>query len=187
MPRTYNYNIMPEIMTRYALKHFVQEDISREEVMPVVEAARYGPSCFNEQPERYIIGDNGDHPEDHKKLADCLGKGNAYAKKAPVLMLVMTKKTFTYNGKNNAWSRFDAGTATGFLQLEAVRRGYGVHCMAGFDADQAREAFGIDEDLDIIAMIAMGHPAPLNTLTPEERAEENPGTRNPIESFVLNR
>lgn len=183
MGREYNYDIMPEIKTRYALKHFIQETITREELLPVFEAARYAPSCFNEQPERYIVGDN---PEDHAKLADCLTPGNAYAKKAPVLILVMTKKFFALNGKENHFRRFDAGTATGFLQLEAVRRGFGVHCMAGFDGNKARELFDIPEDLDIIAMVALGRPAPLDTLTEEERAQEKPGTRNPLDTFILN-
>lgn len=183
MERVYNYDIMPEIKTRYALKHFVQETIPREALLPIFEAARYAPSCFNEQPERYILGDT---QEAHAKLADCLTPGNAYAKKAPVLILVLTKKTFTYNGKDNAWSRFDAGTATAFLQLEAVRRGFGVHCMAGFDGKKARELFGISDDLDTICMIALGRPAPLDSLTEEERAQEKPGTRNALESFILN-
>lgn len=183
MERTYNYDIMQEIKTRYALKHFKQETITRDELMPIFEAARYAPSCFNEQPERYIVGDN---PEDHAKLAECLTPGNAYAKKAPVLILVMAKETFSYNGKKNAFRRFDTGTATGFLQLEAVRRGYGVHCMAGFDSQKARELFDIPEDLDIICMMALGRPAPLDTLTEEERKQEVPGVRNDLDSFIFN-
>lgn len=184
MEREYNYDIMPEIQKRYALKHFSDKPVTREMILPIVEAARYAPSCYNEQPERYILGDN---PEDHEKLASCLASGNAYAKKAPVLILVLCKRTFTLTGKDNHFSRFDTGTATGFLQLEAVRRGFGVHCMAGFDGNKARELFSIDEDLDTIAMIALGYPADLDSLSDEERAQEKPGTRNPLESFVLNK
>lgn len=183
MAREYHYDIMPQIKTRYALKHFVQETITREELMPIFEAARYAPSCFNEQPERYIVGDR---EEDRAKLAACLAEGNAYAKKAPVLILVLAKRNFALNGKENPFSRFDTGTATGFLQLEAVRRGFGVHCMAGFSGKKARELFDIPEDMDTIAMIALGRPAPLDTLTEEERAEERPGTRNTLDSFILN-
>lgn len=183
MPRVYRYDIMQEIKTRYALRHFVQENITREELMPMIEAARYAPSCYNEQPERYILGDN---PEDHEKLASCLAPGNAYAKKAPVLILVMATRTFKLNGKNNAYHRFDAGTATAFFQLEAVRRGYAVHCMAGFDADLARTLFSVGDDLDIICMMAFGHAMPPEALTEAERAQEQPGTREDLETFIYN-
>lgn len=186
MAREYNYDIMPEMKTRYALKHWIQEEIGRNALLPIFEAARYAPSCFNEQPERYIVADNGDHAQDHATLADCLAPGNAYAKDAPVLILVLAKRTFTLNGKENAWARFDTGTATGFMQLEAVRRGFGVHCMAGFDAKKAREAFDIAEDLDIVCMVALGRPAPLDTLTEAQQAQERPGNRNVLDSFILN-
>lgn len=182
MERDYNYDIMPEIKERYAVEYFIQEQISREELLPIFEAARYAPSCFNEQPWRYIIGDN---PERHEKLAQCLSEGNAWAKAAPVLLLVMTKKTFALNDKENAWARFDAGTATGFLQLEAVRRGFAVHCMAGFSAKKARELFNIPDTLDIIAMVALGRPQDPEKLTEEQRQDQAPGTRSPLETFIL--
>lgn len=183
MSRVYLHDIMPEIKTRYALRHFAPESITREDLMPMIEAARYAPSCFNEQPERYILGDN---PEDHAKLASCLVPGNTYAKSAPVLILVMATRAFKRNGKANAFHRFDSGTATAFFQLEAVRRGYGVHCMAGFDADRARELFAVGEDLDIICMMALGRPMPMEALTEAEQTEEKPGTRNDPETFIYN-
>lgn len=182
MERNYNYDIMPEIKTRYAVKYFKRQNITREELLPVFEAARYAPSCFNEQPWRYIVGDA---PERHDKLAQCLDKGNAWAKEAPVLLLVLAKKPFDLTGKDNAYARFDTGTATGFLQLEAVRRGFAVHCMAGFSAPKARELFAIDERFDIICMVALGRPADAGELAPEQRADQAPGTRNALETFIL--
>ncbi len=182
MARSYNYDIMAEMQRRYALKHFAKTPVTREALLPVFEAARYAPSCYNEQPERFILGDT---PERHEKLASCLVPGNAYAKEAPVLILVLTSTKFKLNGKDNPFAKFDAGQAAAFLQLEAVRRGFGVHCIAGFDAQRARELFAIPEDLATLCMIALGYPAPLDTLTPEERAKEAPGERNPLESFIF--
>ncbi|MDL2273873.1 nitroreductase family protein [Oscillospiraceae bacterium OttesenSCG-928-G22] len=182
MPRDYNYDILPEIKTRYAVKNFSEEKLAREELLPLIEAARYAPSAFNEQPWRFILGDD---EATHGKIADTLAAGNAWAKKAPVLLLILTKTPFAYNGKPNAHSRFDAGCASGFLQLEAARRGLVSHCMSGFDANKARELLSVPEEYDIIAVLALGKPANLDALPEELRKLEEPGTRNPLDSFIL--
>jgi len=77
MIREYAYDIMPEIQKRYATKNFSSRPVSREALLPLVEAARYAPSCYNEQPWRYLLGDD---PKTHEKLARCLVPGNAWAK-----------------------------------------------------------------------------------------------------------
>lgn len=177
MARDYTYDIMPEIKTRYAVYHFSDEVPTKEEVMPVFEAARYAPSCYNEQPWRFILG-LGD--EAHEKLAQTLMTGNAWAKKAPVLILVMAAKNFARNGKPNRFNQFDTGCAAGFLQLEAIRQGFTCHSMAGFDANLARSLFSVPEDVDILSMIALGRPADLNAMSPDELKREVPGERHPL-------
>lgn len=179
----FDYGIMEEMQKRYAVKHFRQEAIAREELLPLLEAARSAPSCFNEQPWRFLVGDT---PEPRGKLADALTPGNAWAKGAPVLILVLCTTRFRLNDKPNGYCRFDAGTASGFLQLEAVRRGFAVHCMAGFHADKAREAFDIPEELDIVELIALGRPAPKGELTEEQKKQEQPGDRKALAELLLN-
>ncbi len=174
MARDYAYDILPEIKTRYAVKRFVAEPVARAALMPLIEAARYAPSCYNEQPWRFVLGDT---PETREKLAACLWPGNAWAKDAPVLMLVLSKNTFTYNGVKNTLAKFDAGQATAFLQLEAVRRGFAIHAIGGFDAKAARAAFDIPDDFTAVAMLALGRPSPDDT--------EKPGERMPTEKLLM--
>lgn len=183
MKRDYNYDILPEIKNRYATKNFKNEKITREELMPIFEAARYAPSCYNEQPWRFIVGNDD---EIYEKLSQTIGKGNEWARRTPVLILITTTKYFKLNAKENEYSRFDTGTASGFLQLEAVHRGFGVHCFAGFDATLARELLHIPDDWDIIAMLALGKQIDVDDLPPERKAEEEPGTRNPLGSILWN-
>ncbi len=182
MERDYTYPIMPEIQARYATRQFDSFPVSREEILPLLEAARYAPSCYNEQPWRFVLGDT---PDTFAKLAETLAAGNAWAKQAPVLILVLATRFFKLNGEPNPYSRFDTGTASGFLQLEAVRRGFAAHCMAGYDADKARALFSIPETLDIIELIAIGRPANLQQLSSEAQAQEKPGTRMPLADLLF--
>lgn len=183
MPRDYNYDIMPEMKQRYATKNFSPEKIAREELMPLFEAARYAPSAFNEQPWRFIVGDDA---ATYGKLADTLTPGNAWAREAPVLILVLSTRFFNFTKEPNAHSRYDAGTASGFLQLEALRRGFVCHSMSGFSTEKARKLLEIPPELDIIALIALGRPGDYDALPDEKKALERPGTRNPLPTFLLN-
>lgn len=179
MARDYQYDILEEIKKRYATRVFGSEAVTREELMPVFEAARYAPSAYNEQPWRFIVGYAGD--ENHRKIAGALMDGNAaWAGKAPVLILALCTKNFKLNNEPNAHSRYDTGTATAFLQLEAARQGLVTHCMSGFFPDQAREVFEIPDGLDIVVTIALGKPGD-PALTDKEKA----GERNALERLFL--
>lgn len=178
MARDYQYDIMDEMKKRYATRYFGSEKVTKEELMPVFEAARYAPSAYNEQPWRFIVGYTGD--ENFGKIADSLLDGNAWARKAPVLIVALCTNNFKLNDLPNAHSRYDTGAATAFLQLEATRQGFVTHCMSGFSPERVREAFGVPDNLDIVVTIALGKPA-----DPQLTDQEKPGERNSLDSLFL--
>src|SRR5215471_12020183 len=63
--------------------------VSRLAVLTLLEAARIAPSCFNEQPWRFLIFD-GEDPGTLDQARGCLIAGNSWAKVAPVLILTAT-------------------------------------------------------------------------------------------------
>jgi len=58
MERMFNHDIMPEIKSRWSPRAFSAKKVPAEELMALLEAARYAPSCSNEQPWRFMIADN---------------------------------------------------------------------------------------------------------------------------------
>lgn len=174
MSRIFNYDILSLIKERWSTRAFSDETIASEEINAIFEAARYAPSCFNEQPWRFIIAYKKD---ELSILQSCLFEKNfEWAKHAPVLFLIISSTEFAYNKKANNYNQFDAGTAWGFLQLEAWNRGYATHAMAGFDKDKARELLNIPENFDILAMVALGKP---------KESDSEPNTRNSLDSIIL--
>jgi len=131
--------------------------IEREKLLALLEAARWAPSCFNDQP-RFFLAFDGSDPEALEKARGCLTPGNAWAAKAPVLMISVARETFEHNGAPNRWGQHDTGLATENLLLEAVELGLAAHPMGGFDANRARSEFGIPEGFTPMAMIAIGYP-----------------------------
>jgi nitroreductase len=56
--------------------------------------------------------------------------------------------------------------------LQATAIGLGVHQMAGFSAERARELYAIPDDFEPVAAIAIGHPGNLDDLPEDLRKRE---------------
>jgi nitroreductase len=131
--------------------------VEHEKILSLLEAARWSPSCFNDQPAHYLVFDGSDSVA-LEKARDCLVEGNAWARKAPLLMLSVARDNFAYNQQPNRHAHHDVGAASENLVLQAVDLGLAAHQMAGYDADKARQAFAIPEGFTPKAMIAIGYP-----------------------------
>lgn len=141
---------------RFSPREFTEEPVPRETIRRLLEAARWAPSSFNEQPWRFIVASK-ESPREFDALLACLGEKNQeWAKEAPLLMLSVAKKTFTRNDKPNRHSWHDVGLAVSQLIVQATHEGLYVHQMAGFDADEARETYAIPEEFEPVAAIAIG-------------------------------
>ncbi|MFY9555384.1 MAG: nitroreductase family protein [Blastocatellia bacterium] len=157
-PAEVDYPIHELMRRRWSPRAFESDRaVELEKIMTLLEAARWAPSCFNDQPRRFLVFDGSD-PEALARARECLTPGNAWALKAPVLMLSVSRETFEHGGKPNRWAQHDTGLATENLLLEAVNLGLAAHPMAGYDADRTRSQFGIPEGFTPIAMIAIGYP-----------------------------
>jgi nitroreductase len=173
-PAQTGYPINELMRRRWSPRAFEEgRPIEREKLLTMLEAARWAPSCFNDQPRRFLVFDGSDS-EALERARACLIPGNAWAVKAPVLMLSVARETFEQNGKPNRWAQHDTGLATENLLLEAVELGLAAHPMAGYDVDRARSEFGIPEGFTPIAMIAIGYPyrGQLEELDEKLRARE---------------
>ena len=147
--------------------------VEHNKLLTALEAARWAPSCFNEQPWRFLVFDGAD-AEAMEKARACLVEGNAWALKAPVLLISVARETFTQNDKPNRTAQQDAGLAMENFLLEAVNLGLAAHAMAGFDVDKARSEFNVPEGYTVLSMIAVGYPyqGSLDDLSEKQRGSE---------------
>lgn len=182
MNRVFNHEIMPEIKNRWSPRAFSNRPVTADKLKVLLEAARYAPSCNNEQPWRFLIADN---EEKLTRMRSILNAGNQeWANKAPLLILVTALKNFEKTGKKNHWNMFDAGTAWGYLSLEAERQGLIAHAMGGFDREKARSEFKIPEAYEIVTVIAVGYYGDKNELSDFNQNREHPQMRKGIDDIV---
>jgi nitroreductase len=173
------------IAERWSPRAFADRPVDPALLGSLLEAARWAPSCFNAQPWRLLVARRED-AEGFERLAACLVEGNAWAKRAPVLMLTVARTTFEHNGKPNRHAWHDVGLASAALALQAQALGLATHMMAGFDAAKAREQLGIPEGYEPVAMIAVGHPGDAGALPePLAERERSPRTRHALEAIAF--
>ncbi len=171
---------------RWSPRAFSDKAMSREDMLSLFEAARWAPSAFNAQPWRIIAAPRA-NAEAFAKMLDCLAPSNqVWAKNAQLLLVFAAEDNFSYNGKENRWSKHDCGIALENLLLEATALGMQAHPMAGFSVEAVRETYGLPADFDPIAAVAVGYQGSPEMLDDDLKARETaPRERNPIESFVF--
>ena len=179
-----DHPIHPILNDRWSPRSFSPKEIPSQELMSLLEAARWAPSAFNEQPWRFIYGYRG--TEAFENLHQSLVTGNqSWTDKAAVLMLSFTKDSFDRNQKPNGHARHDLGLAVMSLSVEAGSRGIFVHQMAGIETDAIIERFSIPEGYTPTTAIALGYLADEENMSEEEKAAEfKVQSRIPIEAFA---
>ena len=156
------------------------------ELRSLVEAARWAPSSFNEQPWRYLVAARQDEAA-FADLRSCLVEANqAWAQHASALALGVVSRTFARNGKPNDKAEHDLGLASALLTVEASVRGLVVHQMGGILPDRARELYAIPEGYDAVTGLAIGYAADPAALDEVLRARDTaPRARRPQGEFVF--
>jgi len=157
--------------------------VTREQLISMLEAARWAPSCFGDEPWRYLVWDKNSNLAAWQRAFDCLGEFNQqWVKNAPILMLATASSSFRHNGKPNAWHMYDTGASSENICLQATSLGLFAHQMGGFDADKIRQEFDIPKEFACLAMIAVGYQTTPDVLPKElEEKEVADRTRRPLE------
>lgn len=171
---------------RWSPRAFAGRPVKTEDLIAILEAARWAPSCFNEQPWSFIVATQNE-PGEFQKLLDCLMDGNkVWAQHAPVLMISVAKLSFDYNGKPNRHAFHDVGLAAMSLVIEARVRGLQVHQMGGFHIDKVREVYQVPATHEPVAAIAVGYEGSPEQLPEKLREqEEAPRQRKPLTELIF--
>ena len=182
-PASTQVAINQTIANRWSGRAFnAAKPVSKEQILSLCEAARWAPSCFGDEPWRFLVWDQNSNADAWQKAFDCLAPSNqTLVKNAPVLLLVCADTLFGHNQRPNRWAQYDTGAAGENLCLQAADLGLVAHQMGGFNVDAAREAFAIPAQFTLMAMVAVGYAGDANLLPDELKARElAPRKRKPI-------
>jgi nitroreductase len=180
-----DYPISELIAKRWSARAFSTKPVENSKLLSILEAARWAPSSRNEQPWRYIVFTN-ENPEMLEEAQSVLKEINDYAKRAPILICAISKKTYSENGNPNRLYFHDLGAANENMFLEAFNQGLIMHEMGGFDVQKAREVFNVPEDYEVGIMIAIGYQDTYHVLPDRLRGKAfTPRVRKPLSEIAF--
>src|SRR6266436_18469 len=182
--RKADFPIEPLLLDRWSSRAMSGEEISRDELMRLFEAARWAPSSFNVQ---QCWAFNARPPtENWQTFFDLLAEGNkTWAKNAAVLVVFVSRKMFDHNDETSITHSYDTGAAWENFALQGFHQNLVVHGMEGFDYDRARKELRIPDEFQVEAMAAVGKPGPKELLPEKLRARESPNDRRKLSESVF--
>ncbi len=182
--RKAEYPIDAVFLNRWSPRAMSGEPMTDEELMPLLEAARWAPSSYNSQQRRFLYAKRD--TQNWGVFFDLLAEGNkTWAKNAAVLVIVISRKNFEHNEKPSRTNMYDTGAAWENLALQGSIKGLVVHGMQGFDYDKARSVLAVPENYEVCAMIAIGKKGNKEDLPENLRKMEQPNDRRPLQEIAI--
>jgi len=182
---TIKLNINKLIAERWSPRIFdPNKTVTKNQIRTICEAARWAPSCANEQPYKYIIWNKNINKVDFDRAFETLDEGNkVWVVNCPVLLIALANTKFS-NGSFNNWAEYDTGAASENICLQATDLGLHAHQMAGFDGNKLSKLFNIPSTFKPMAMIAIGYKSDDFSLVPlkVQNQEKSERKRKPIEN-----
>ena len=161
-------NVDTCILTRRSVRKFTQQPVSHEQLEQIISLAAFAPSWKNTQISRYLAIED---KAVFQQIIDqfCLPGSNNPAILADLPMLVAQtfvkdRSGFDRDGtfstdRNEGWQYYDCGIATQTFCLAAHDMGLGTVIMGVFDRKRLEQYLNIPQDQELMALIAIGHPA----------------------------
>ena len=159
--------ILEIIQERWSPYAFSPAKVEDFKLKAMFEAAGYAPSCNNEQPWLFVMTTR----EEAEVFNDYIGfmaDGNkVWAKNAYAIAISMARTKFSHNGNPNRWAFHDTGMAVTNLLLQAQALDVHVHQMGGYSIEKVKDYFKLKNDIEPIAMMAIGYLGDGSNLAPE--------------------
>lgn len=160
------------IKSRRSIRKFTSESIDDDTLLNIIEMGTWAPSGLNNQPWKFIIIRN-------KKTLDEIANLTKYSyiiQSAPVCIAVFLDLSATYNREKDIQS---IGACIQNMLLTIHYKGLGGVWLGEIlkNRHQVEKILSVTKNLELMAVIAFGHP--------DETKDY--GIRKPAEDFIIDR
>lgn len=178
--------ILEIIKDRWSPYSFSPNPIEDYKLKAIFEAAGHAPSSNNEQPWMFVYSTRQDSEVFNDYLGFLVDTNKVWAKNAYAIIISMARTQFSYNGKPNRYALHDTGMAVSNLLLQAFTFDVYVHQMGGFSVEKVQQYFKLSNDIQPVAVMAVGYLDDGNTLSPELlKRDDKRRPRKPVNEFVF--
>ncbi len=158
-------DMMEIIQGRRSIRNYQDRSVPEETLNKILEAVRWSPSWANTQCWEIVVVKDQETKQKLQATLPPTNPGGRAMLEAPIVLVVcgQLQKSGSYKGivttKFGDWFLFDLGIATQSICLEAHSLGLGTVVVGLFDQNKAKEALGVPEGYELVAMLPLGYPA----------------------------
>lgn len=138
---------------RHSYRIIKNAQIDEKTVEYLACAAQLAPSCFNNQPWKYVFVCSSAKIDAMKKT---LSAGNEWAFNGSLIVAVFSEREEDCLAANREYYLFDTGISAGFLMLAATDLGLVAHPIAGYSESKVKKVLNIPDKYKVITLIIIG-------------------------------
>jgi len=146
------------IKTRRSIRKYLPDPVKEEDLVKILDAARWAPSAGNLQPWEFIIVRD---PEKKKAIARA-ALNQDFIAEAPIVIVVCANipRTSSVYGTRGAtlYCIQDTAAAIQNMLLAAHALGYGTCWVGAFRENEVKKILHIPEEVRPVAIIPLGRP-----------------------------
>ena len=168
--KEYRMELLEGLYTRRSVRSFTDEEVAENHVMEILKAGSWAPSGLNNQPWRFVtVRDRG-----KRSLLARLTRYGRIIEAAPVSIAVFCDRKAMYHEVKDHQSM---GACLQNLLLAGHGMGLGAVWLGEIlkSAKEVRELCGLSNDMELMAVVALGHPA----------GKGGKADRRPVEEVLL--
>ena len=147
-------NIYALIRRRKSVRAYTDRPVAAEKLTRVLDAARFAPSCNNNQEWRFVVVRNR---KTRQRLSEA-ACGQSFVGEAPVVLVCCAETNGTVTGSGQPSHLIDASIAVDHLTLAAAAEGLGTCWVGALDDKQVRKILDIPAQIVVITMLTIGYP-----------------------------
>ena len=164
--------MLKEIKTRRSIRKFTTDEVDDKTIDVIIEMGTWAPSGIDNQPWRFVVVEK-------KELLNSLAQQTRYShivKNAPVCIAVFLDHNDVYHREKDIQS---VGACMQNMLLTIHHLGLGGVWLGEIlnNREKVERLLETPKNLELMAMVALGHPAEKKTK----------GSRNPLEHFIIRR
>ncbi len=143
------------IYNRRSIRQYTDQPVDRNQLIEIIKAGTWAPSGLNNQPWRFVIVTGDDIRR------DLAGKTTSHfiIERAPACIAVFVDRSVMYNDVKDHQAM---GACIQNMLLAAHGLGLGAVWLGEIlkNADAVRKRLDLPEEMELMAVVALGHPKP---------------------------
>lgn len=139
---------------RFSVLDYARREVEPEKLKAILDAALAAPTACNNQPQRIVVIDTEEKREKLRAAAP-----SRYFAPAAFLVCYDRRECWVRPMDGKSSGEIDASIAATHMLLEATALGLGSIWVMYWNARKMKEAFGLEEHIEPVALLIVGYKA----------------------------